>query len=156
MLRALLISLLLAVSITATAQTVAPSELDELTRAEAEAKAKADKLAAEQASVETEILTFKEDLRRSAAESASYEKASREIDTKLTTLTREETRLSGQLTDDRKAQSELLAALQRLSTIPAVAVTVSSENALSAARASMIMGDLTRQLEERSRALSIV
>ena len=154
MLRAVLISLLLAVSTAATAQTVDPSELDELTRAEAEAKAKADKLASEKESVETEILTFREDLRRSAAESASYERASREIDARLVELTRQEAQISGRLSDDRKAQGELLAALQRLSNTPPVAVLVSSENTLSAARASMMIANITAQLDTRSRALS--
>ena len=156
MLRAFLICLLFTATLSgvphyADAQTADPKDLEALTLAEAQAKAKAEKLAAETQKVETEILQFKEDLRRTAAESESYERASREIDKKLTTLTRREVQLTGQLSDDRRAQGEMLAALQRLSLTPPAIITLQAENAVQAARASMIMNSLTQQLEDRSR-----
>lgn len=154
MLRAFLILLAVLLAPPAAGQSVDPKDLDALTRAQAEAKAKADKLAEETAKVETEILKFKEDLRRSAAESASYESASRKIDAKLTKLTREEAQLTGRLSDDHKAQSELLAALQRVSMTPPSAITTRAKNAADAARASIIIASLTAQLEERSRLFS--
>ena len=150
MLRAIFIFLTLLFSVKAAGQSVNPQDLDALTKAQAEAKAKADKLAKENEKIETEILKFKQDLRRSAAESASYERASRDIDNRLTKLSREETQFLGRLTDDRKAQSELLAALQRLSLTPPSAMIAQAETAADAARASMIMTSLTSQLEERT------
>ncbi len=150
MFRTISIFLTLMFAVHAAGQSVNPQDLDALTKAEAEAKAKADKLAKENEKIETEILQFKEDLRRSAAESASYERASREIDDRLTKLSREETQFVGRLTDDRKAQSELLAALQRLSLTPPSAMIAQAETAAEAARASMIMTSLTSQLEKRS------
>ena len=150
MLRAAVIFLSLLLASPAVSQSVDPKDLDALTKAQAQAKAKADTLAKETAKVETEILRYKEDLRRSAAESASYERASRQISAKLTTLSREETQFLGRLSDDRKAQGELLAALQRLSMTPAAAITARAKTATQAARASMIISSLTAQLEERS------
>ena len=150
MLRAAVIFLSLLLASPAASQSVDPKDLEALTKAQAQAKAKADTLAKENAKVETEILRYKEDLRRSAAESASYERASREISAKLIKLSREETQFSGRLSDDRKAQGKLLAALQRLSMTPAAAITARAKTATQAARASMIISSLTAQLEERS------
>ena len=150
MLRATVIFLSLLLASPAISQSVDPKDLDALTKAQAQAKAKADKLAKENAKVETEILQYKEDLRRSAAESASYERASRKISANLTKLSREETQFLGRLSDDRKAQGELLAALQRLSMTPPAAITARAKTATQAARASMIISSLTAQLEERS------
>lgn len=151
MIRAFLICFLFfAVTLPAAGQSANPKELDAITKAQAEAKAKAEKLAKQTEEVETQILGFKEDLRRSAAESASYERASREIDQKLKQLTRDEARLVGQLSGDRKSQGELLAALQRVSMTPPAAITYGADNAREAAQASMIITALTSQLEERS------
>ena len=154
MTRVLFIALALMLALPAAAQSVDPADLDAITQAQEQAKAKAEKLAKETAAVETEILRFKEDLRKSAAEQASYERASQEIDEKLTTLTREEGRLMGQLGDDRKAQNELLAAIQRVSMTPPSAIMANAKNAADAARASMIMSALTEQLQDRSRQFS--
>jgi len=93
MFRALLISLAFLLAPIAQGQSVNPKDLDALTKAQAEAKAKADQLAKETAAIETQISGFKDDLRRSAAESASYERAGRKIEQNLTKLSREETRL---------------------------------------------------------------
>lgn len=154
MARALLISLLLLCAFPALAQSVDPKDLDALTKAQAQAKAKAAQLAKETEVIETQISGFKEDLRRSAAESASYERAGREIQNTLKKLSREEIRLSGRLSDDRKTQSDLLAALQRLSMTPPAIMTLRAKTAQDAARASMVMGSITQQLENRAQSFS--
>jgi len=132
MTRVLFITLALMLALPAAAQSVDPADLDAITQAQEQAKAKAEKLAKETAAVETEILRFKEDLRQSAAEQASYERASQEIDEKLTTLT----------------------AIQRVSMTPPSAIMANAKNAADAARASMIMSALTEQLQDRSRQFS--
>jgi len=68
MTRVLFITLALMLALPAAAQSVDPADLDAITQAQEQAKAKAEKLAKETAAVETEILRFKEDLRQSAAE----------------------------------------------------------------------------------------
>ena len=154
MFRGIIIIFVLLAAPFAKGQSVSPKDLDALTKAQAEAKAKAEQLAKETQAIETQILGFKEDLRRSAAESASYERAGREIEQKLTKLTREEARLLGRLTDDRQVQGELLAAIQRLSMTPPSVMTRRASTAVDAARASMIIGSLTQQLENSAQDFS--
>ncbi len=154
MLRGLLIILAFLATPLANGQSVDPKDLEAITKAQAEAKAKAEQLARETQAIETQILSFKEDLRRYAAESASYERAGREIEQNLTKLTREEARLMSQLTDDRQSQSDLLAAIQRLSMTPPTVMTLRSSTALDAARAAMIIGGLTEQLESSAQDFS--
>ena len=154
MFRALLISLAFLLAPIAQGQSVNPKDLDALTKAQAEAKAKADQLAKETAAIETQISGFKDDLRRSAAESASYERAGRKIEQNLTKLSREETRLIERLSDDRQAQVKLLGAIQRLSMTPPAVMTMRSTTAIDAARASMMISSITEQLETRANNFS--
>ena len=139
----------------ASAQDTNPQDLETLTREQAAALANAKSLAAKAARVEAEISTVKTALRRSAAQSASYEKESREIDQRVGKLTREETRLSERFSADIAAQNQLLAALQRLSATPPPARLIRADNGADAARAAMIMADLKRQLQSRANGFTL-
>ena len=126
----------------ASAQSVNPADLDRIKRDQAAAKAKADKLEKEQASVRSDITKFKRDLQKTAAESASIEKTSREIAEKLSDLNRDEARLLGSLNADKAALTEVLAALQRIEINPPPALMVGAKNATDAAMAASLMGSL--------------
>lgn len=129
-------------------------DLEQISKAQAEAKAKADALSRETEKTKSEVARLKKNLQRSAAESASYEKASREIDKKLTGFTRSEAQIASKLGHENAAQRELLAALQRLSETPPPALLLRTQSAAEAARAAVIMKDLNTQLSAKSAALS--
>ena len=145
-----LFTLLLAVP--AQAQ-INPADLDKLKREQAAAKAKADKIAKQQNSVRADINKFKRDLQKSAAQSATIEKTSRQIADKLSELNREETRLNGSLDADKAALTDVLAALQRLEVNPPPALMVGAKNASDAAMAAVLMGSISEQLNARAREL---
>lgn len=145
---------LCAISFAPLAQEPNPRDLEKLTQEQKAEKAKAEQLAKESEKIEAEILKFKSDLRRAAAESESYEIAGRDIDARLTKLSRDANRISAQLSDGSQHQSELIAALQRLSANPPPAIIGTPKTSADAARAAMIMKDISRQLRERSQKFS--
>jgi septal ring factor EnvC (AmiA/AmiB activator) len=131
-----------------------PQDLEQINKAQAEAKAKAEALSRKTEKTKSEVARLKKNLQRSAAESASYEKASREIEKKLNALSRSEAQITGKLGHENAAQRELLAALQRLSETPPPALLLRAQSAAEAARAAVIMRDLNAQLGAQSAALS--
>ncbi|WP_371395549.1 murein hydrolase activator EnvC [Fretibacter rubidus] len=153
MLRAIIsLLLMLLIPMTADAQ-INPADLDKLKREQAAAKAKADKIAKQQDSVRADINKFKRDLQKSAAQSATIEKTSRQIADKLSELNRDETRLNGSLSADKAALTEVLAALQRLEVNPPPALMVGAKNASDAAMAAVLMGSVSDQLNARATEL---
>lgn len=150
---ALLLAAALCLPGPAAAQIASPQDLEKIDEAQAKAKAKADALAEQSAKANAEIARFKKDLQRSAAESASYEKASRDIDTKLSTLSATEIELTQALARDKAYQTELLAAFQRMSEPPPLALSLRENSAAEAARAGLIMKHLNAQLSQQAAAL---
>ena len=132
-----------------------PAQLERIAKEQAEAKARRDKLARDRAQTLSDIERLRKDLVTAAAEAESYESASREIETRLTTFSREEETLNAEIYKDRAALADLLAALQRIERNPPPALAIRSEDAKDAAQAARLLTVLSEDLEQRASALAL-
>lgn len=109
------------------------SELKQETPELASAKEKSDQLAAEAAALHLKLIA-------TAARIEGLERQQADADARITQLTAENDRLSAGFADDRQAVTKLLGVLERLQHDLPPALAMRPDDALAAARGSMLIG----------------
>ena len=131
-----------------------PAQLEEIKAQEKAAAARKAKLEQERKAAQADIERLRQNLITTAAQAQSYEKAARSAGEELSQLTRKSEALRAELTQDRRAMTELLAILQRLERNPPPAIAVQPKDAVKAAQAAGLMASVNRQLELRAQTIS--
>ena len=148
--RALLAIALLALAAPVCAQD---QDLEALTRAEAEARAEAERLERENAAVRRDIRALKAQLTATTREAQAFEREAQSLAAQLVEV---EARLSGleaRLRDNRERTLDLLAALQRLEMRPSVAAIADPDDAVATAQAAKLIEGLSAELQDRAAAI---
>lgn len=148
------IAIFAALSSPAYAQVPDPTQLDSLTKAEEQARAKEAELAKKRKTVSAEITDLKKSLAKSAKQTRAFERENAELISSLNELTTQNQSLEAKLSSDRQGMIELLAALQRLENTPPTAIVSTPEDAIKAAQAAQLMANLRQSLQERASELS--
>lgn len=144
-----LISLLLALSMPATAQQ-AP-DLESLVKAEAEARETEARLKTEREKVIKEIAALKAELARDTQQTHAFERESQRITETLSQSTARLQTLELELATNRGNTLELLASLQRLQLAPNAATLSHPDDAVRTAQAATMIDLLSGQLQERAK-----
>lgn len=144
-----LISLLLALSMPATAQQ-AP-DLESLAKAEAEARETEARLKTEREKVIKEIAALKAELARDTQQTQAFERESQRITETLSQSTARLQTLELELATNRGNTLELLASLQRLQLAPNAATLSHPDDAVRTAQAATMIDLLSEQLQERAK-----
>lgn len=144
-----LISLLLALSMPATAQQ-AP-DLESLVKAEAEARETEARLKTEREKVIKEIAALKAELARDTQQTQAFERESQRITETLSQSTARLQTLELELATNRGNTLELLASLQRLQLAPNAATLSHPDDAVRTAQAATMIDLLSEQLQERAK-----
>lgn len=136
-------------------QTPDPGKLESLTKAEEDARAKEAELSKKRKSVSAEISKLKKSLQKAASQTRAFEREAQTLQTELEELKARTAQIETELAEDRAGMSQLLAALQRLQANPPPTLATNPDNAVEAAQAAQLMGQLSTQLRNRADQLSL-
>lgn len=136
------------------AQTPDPNALESLTQAEAQARAKNATLTKERLSVLREITKLKKSLQSSAKETRAFERENLKLQTRLEDITARQNILKASLAQSEGQMMQLLAALQRLETIPNFAAPPSPDEAIKAAQSQQLIRGISENLQNRADTLA--
>jgi len=152
--RCLILCLILIWGFPAQAQNPDPSKLENLTKAEENARQKEIELTKKRAVVQSEIDTLKKRLIKTASEVKNFELEGLSLKSKLSKLDIEESTLREKIYGDRQALMSLIAALQRIENNPPPPLAIRPNEAVEAARAEKLMTTLSGELKSRAEELS--
>jgi len=136
------------------AQTADPEKLENLTKAEEDARKREAELSKKRKAVASEVSKLKKDLVRNASEAEKFEREGLSLETKLSNLDSEAANLNEAIYGDRKTLMRLLAALQRIENNPPPPLATQPKDAAEAARAARLMSSLSNDLQKRANILA--
>ncbi|MEL6687343.1 MAG: peptidoglycan DD-metalloendopeptidase family protein [Pseudomonadota bacterium] len=139
---------LLSLSSTAGAQDA--SDLENLTKAEAEARETEARLKAERKSVEAEIAALKAELARDTEQTAAFERENTRLAHALSEAEAQLEDLQAELDQNRAQTQELIGALQRLQLAPSPAILSTPDDAVKTAQAATMIDLLSEKLQIRA------
>jgi len=134
----------------ASAQDVNPERLQDLTKAETEARAKEAALAKKRENVQKEISKLRQDLVSVGQEAEKFERQARRLDGQLVELEQNEVLVQSQITGDRRTVARLLAVLQRIENNPPPPMATNAKDAVEAARSARLATSVTGELKIRA------
>jgi len=132
------------------AQIPDPEKLENLTKAEQEARAKEAALNKQRDKIQKDISKLKSDLVKTASESETFEKEALSLENELRQLEAQQNRHSEAIQSDRHSLLQLIAALQRTENNPPPAFAVSPKDAVQAARAARLISAMSAELKNRA------
>ena len=130
------------------------ADLEALTRAEAEARAEAERLAREGEAVSGEIADLKRSLTATTREAQAFEREAARLEAEVAEVASQIDALSARLTENRARTLDLLAALQRLELAPGAAAVTDPDDAVATAQAARLIDSLSSELQRRAASLS--
>lgn len=139
----------------ALAQDRAPQDLDALTQAEKNARAEAEALEKKREAVSSEINNLEKSLRNLSREVKVFERDSIALNDKKQKIDANIANLENDIQADEAELMKLLAALQRLEANPPPAIILRPDNAIASAQAAQLIAALTKQLDQRTKILSV-
>lgn len=126
------------------------TDLDTLTRAEAEARQQEKALAAQRTAIRSEINGLKAQLQDQSQQTQAYEREGLRLQGQVDELSERIDELSRQLSDNRRSAQDLLAALQRLERAPSAALSATPDNAVKSAQSARLIQTLSSALQLRA------
>jgi len=135
---------------TAHAQVPDPDKLENLTKAEQEARAKEAALNKQRSEIQKDISKLKFDLVKTASESEKFEREAQSLQNELDRLEAQLVRNSKAIKTDRQSLMQLIAALQRTENNPPPAFATSPGDAVQAARAARLISAMSGELKSRA------
>lgn len=131
------------------AQDVDPNQLEEL-RSQAEAeKSRESNIQAEKSKVVKDIATLSKDVKKISSGLATLEKEQNAMIERLSELEAQRAETQTQISQRKSSVSQLLGALQRIENNPPPPLATHPKDAAKAARAGLILKDLTGQFSDR-------
>ncbi len=127
-----------------------PDKLEDLTKAEQEARAKDAALTKQRGKIQKDISRLQSDLVKTASESEKFEKEAQRLANDLAELAGRLKLNSQAIQSDRHSLIQLIAALQRTENNPPPAFAASPEDAVQAARAARLISAMSGELKNRA------
>ncbi|WP_371398507.1 murein hydrolase activator EnvC [Algimonas porphyrae] len=127
-------------------------DLNTLSEAEAEARAKEAALQSDRTAVTQEIASLKTALQRDTEQTQAFESRRLQLLTDMTEIEQQLADIETELADNRMQTQVLLASLQRLQLAPNVATLIDPDDAVRTAQAATMIDLLSRRLRSRAEA----
>lgn len=137
-----------------TAQTANPDNLKDLEKRSQAAQQEAAKLEARHAKLRKDIASLRQDLVKAAQEANRYETQGRATQKKITALERQMQSTRQTIYENKQTLSELLAALQMISTSRPPILTSSAENTLDLIHTAQLMSGVSENLRTKADILA--
>lgn len=128
-------------------------DLEQLTRAEAEARDTEARLRAERETVAAEIASLKTELARDTAQTQAFERESLRLSNSLAESTETLSDLQQDLAANRDETQALFASLQRLQMAPNAATLADPDDAVRTAQAATMIDLLSRALQDKAQRI---
>lgn len=146
---------LLSLGVYAQAQDASNEDLDALSQAETQAREEAKALEKQQRAVESEISTLQKSLKTLARETRVFEKNAQNLIAEKSQIDANIASIESAIKTDQAELSKLLAALQRLENNPPPSFALRPDDAIASAQAGQLMATLSKQLNQRTKALTL-
>ncbi|NNE58845.1 MAG: peptidoglycan DD-metalloendopeptidase family protein [Hellea sp.] len=147
------IGALLAMPSLSTAQDIDPDKLEQISQAEKDQKAIELELSKKRNAINAEIKSIRSDLIGLSKNINDLENEQSNLSSQLTAMEFEEQNIRLNISQDRQSLSQLLSALQRIENNPPPPFLADPDDAASAARAGLLMQNLSAQLDQRVKKL---
>lgn len=139
----------------AAAQQASPEDLEALSQAEKAAREDAKALEKQQKAIQGEISNLQKSLKTLARETRVFEQNAQVLVEEKSRIESQIRTIENDIEKDKVELSKLLAALQRLEATPPPSFVLRPDDAIASAQAGQLMATLSKQLNERTKALGL-